>query len=83
MLSFLSLYATLIKSLEPGLWGQLNMLQFVLSGTSPKRLQDRRAMGERKEAGNFNYSIITSNAAEDSGRNRRFSLMIRVWNFAM
>lgn len=54
LLSFLNLYAALIKGLEPGLWGQVNMFQFVLSGTSPKRLQDRRAMGECKEAGNFN-----------------------------
>ena len=54
LLSFLSLYAALIKGLEPGLWGQVNMFQFVLPGTSPKRLQDRRAMGECKEAGNFN-----------------------------
>lgn len=47
LLSFLSLYAALIK----GLWDQVNMFQFVLLGTSPERLQDRRAMGEFKEAG--------------------------------
>lgn len=31
LLSFLSLYAALIKGLEPGLWGQLNMFQLILS----------------------------------------------------